>query len=396
MAQQQKRCNTPFRMSITLTACVLAASPLAAYAQLTAVVAVEPTAKKAANSIMRAAAEAGLSKAAGEPVALSANEDLAEVMRATRSAGYDIFIGPPQVAASALQRGYELVGATQKSDKFLLVAVPQIKNTSAMKGRRLYLPQQDSVYTYMARGMLNEAGLSFRDLRVVQYEKFPQAGLTALSLGTTDATVVREDDWAEWSAAHPGMATVLSTSRPVPGGFSVVIKKTLSADARANLAQWFTTSSAASGLPLVSTSPQLDDYRQVAELGLFTPTALPGVTRVTAVQAQKLQNTGAVVVDTRTEKEFKAKHIQGAVLAAYVEKSLKDVAFDPAQDDFRALSNLTAVDKSTPVVFACNGAECWKSYKAAKAAVRDGFKSVYWLRGGLPEWDEAGLPTEGG
>ena len=396
MAQQQKKCNTPFRMSITLTACVLTASPLAAYAQLTAVVAVEPTAKKAANSIMRAAAEAGLSKAAGEPVALSANEDLAEVMRATRSAGYDIFIGPPQVAASALQRGYELVGATQKSDKFLLVAVPQIKNTSAMKGRRLYLPQQDSVYTYMARGMLNEAGLSFRDLRVVQYEKFPQAGLTALSLGTTDATVVREDDWAEWSAAHPGMATVLSTSRPVPGGFSVVIKKTLSADARANLAQWFTTSSAASGLPLVSTSPQLDDYRQVAELGLFTPTALPGVTRVTAVQAQKLQNTGAVVVDTRTEKEFKAKHIQGAVLAAYVEKSLKDVAFDPAQDDFRALSNLTAVDKSTPVVFACNGAECWKSYKAAKAAVRDGFKSVYWLRGGLPEWDEAGLPTEGG
>ena len=396
MAQQQKKCNTPFRMSITLTACVLTASPLAAYAQLTAVVAVEPTAKKAANSIMRAAAEAGLSKAAGEPVALSANEDLAEVMRATRSAGYDIFIGPPQVAASALQRGYELVGATQKSDKFLLVAVPQIKNTSAMKGRRLYLPQQDSVYTYMARGMLNEAGLSFRDLRVVQYEKFPQAGLTALSLGTTDATVVREDDWAEWSAAHPGMATVLSTSRPVPGGFSVVIKKTLSADARAKLAQWFTTASAASGLPLVSTSPQLDDYRQVAELGLFTPTALPGVTRVTAVQAQKLQNTGAVVVDTRTEKEFKAKHIQGAVLAAYVEKSLKDVAFDPAQDDFRALSNLTAVDKSTPVVFACNGAECWKSYKAAKAAVRDGFKSVYWLRGGLPEWDEAGLPTEGG
>ena len=400
MSPQQKKCNVPCGrsitgISITLMAWVLVTLPLTAYAQLTAVVAVEPTAKKAANSIMRAAAEAGMSKAAGQPVALSANEDLAEVMRATRSAGHDIFIGPPQVAASALQRGYELVGATQKSDRYLLVAVSQIKNTSAMKARRLYLPQQDSVYTYMARGMLNEAGLSFQDLRAVQYEKFPQAGLTALSLGSADATVVREEDWAEWSAAHPDVATVLSTSQPVPGGFSVVVKKTLSADARAKLAQWFTTSSAASGLPLVSTSPQLDDYRRVAELGLFTPTALPGVTRVTAAEAQKLQTTGAVVVDTRTDKEFKAKHIRGAVLAAYIEKSLKDVAFDPAQDDFRALGKLTAVSKSTPVIFACNGAECWKSYKAAKVAIRDGFKSVYWLRGGLPEWDEAGLPTAG-
>lgn len=104
MSPQQKKCNVPCGrsitgISITLMAWVLVTLPLTAYAQLTAVVAVEPTAKKAANSIMRATAEAGMSKAAGQPVALSANEDLAEVMRATRSAGHDIFIGPPQVAA---------------------------------------------------------------------------------------------------------------------------------------------------------------------------------------------------------------------------------------------------------------------------------------------------------
>ena len=204
----------------------------AAQAQLTAIVAVEPTARKAAHSILRTSAESGLSKAAGQPVALTTSDDLADVMRATRSAGYDIFIGPAQVAASALQRGYELVGATHKSDRYLLVGLQQIAAVPAMKGRRLYLPQQDSVYTYMARGMLNEAGLSFQDLRAVQYEKFPQAGLTALTLGTADATVVREDDWAEWSAAHPGLARVLATSQPVPGGFSIVVKKDLPADAR--------------------------------------------------------------------------------------------------------------------------------------------------------------------
>ena len=390
--------NRPARRTMRqLAAAVLAGATLCtAHAQLTALVAVEPTDKKAANTILRSAAEAGLSKAAGQAVTVSSSEELADVMRATRSAGFDIFIGPAQVAASALQRGYELVGATQKSEKYLLVSQPQVEAVAAMKGRRLYLPQQDSVYTYMARGMLNEAGLSFQDLRAVQYEKFPQAGLSALALGAADATVVREDEWAQWSAAHPKGARVLATSQPVPGGFSVVVKKDLPADARGKIAQWFNTSSSAAGLPLATVTPQAVEYRRVAELGLFTPTSLPGVNRVTAKETQDLLARGAVLVDTRTEKEYKARRIRGAVFAAYVEKSLKDVAFNAAQDDFQALDKVPKLDKATPVIFACNGAECWKSYKAAKAAAAKGFKTVYWFRGGLPEWTENGLPTEGG
>ena len=366
-----------------------------ALAQLTAIVVVEPTARKAAHSILRTSAESGLSKAAGQPVTLTTSDDLADVMRATRSAGYDIFIAPAQVAASALQRGYELVGATHKSDKYLLVGLQPIATVPAMKGRRLYLPQQDSIYTYMARGMLSEAGLSFQDLRAVQYEKFPQAGLTALTLATADATVVREDDWAEWSAVHPGIARVLATSQPVPGGFSIVVKKDLPADARSKLAQWFSTSSSAGGLPLVSVRPEAMEYHRVAELGLLSPTSLPGVTRITAREAQTLLAQGVTLVDARTEKEFKTKRIRGAVSAPYVERSLKEVAFNAAQDDFQALDKLS-LDKTKPVIFACNGVECWLSYKAAKVATTKGFKSVYWLRGGLPEWEAAGLPTEGG
>ena len=71
-------------------------------------------------------------------------------------------------------------------------------------------------------------------------------------------------------------------------------------------------------------------------------------------------------MDTRTEKEFKAKRIRGAVFAAYVEKSLKDVAFNAAQDDFQALDKLQSLDKAKPVIFACNGAECWKSKEPAR------------------------------
>lgn len=364
--------------------------------QLTAIVAVEPTARKAAHTILRSAAESGLAKAAGQPVTLTTSEDLADVMRATRSAGYDVFIGPPQVAASALQRGYELVGSTQKSERYLLVGAAAIASVAGMKGQRLYLPQQDSIYTYMARGMLNEAGLSFQDLRGVQYEKYPQAGLTALTLGSADATVVREADWEQWAANHRGAARVLASSQPVPGGFSVVVKKDLPADARSKLAQWFANAPSGTGLAAVVEQADKAQYRRVAELGLFTPTSLPGVGRISAIEAQSLLTQGATLVDTRTPGEFKAKRIRGAVWAAYVEKSLKDVAFNPAQDDFQSLDRLAGLDKAKPVIFACNGAECWKSYKAAKVAASKGYKSVYWLRGGLPEWVEAGLPTEGG
>ena len=381
------------RQILTGLAWMLATS--LAHAGLSALVAIEPTDRQAGNTIVRSALESGLAQASGQAVSVSSSDDLAQTMASTRSGGYDIFIAPPQVAASALQRGYELVGATQKSDQYLLVGKPAIANPAGMKGARLYLPQQDSVYTYMARGMLNEAGLSFSDLKSVQHEKFPQAGLLALEMGLTDATVVRADDWEPWNKAHPGMAQVLATSQPVPGGFSVVVKKSLAPDVRARLAQWFATASSSTRLAPATERPEAAQYQRLAELGLFTPAQLPDVQRISAQEAQKLQASGAVVVDTRTDKEYKAQHIRGSVHAAYVEKSLKDVAFNAALDDFKALDGITQLTPAKAVIFACNGAECWKSYKAAKVASGKGFKSVYWLRGGVPEWSAAGLPTDG-
>jgi len=212
-------------------------------------------------------------------------------------------------------------------------------------------------------------------------------------LGSTDATVVREDDWAEWSAAQPKAAKLLASSQPVPGGFTVVVKKDLPPELRSRVAQWFATASEPSGLAPATLKPEAVQYKRVAELGLFTPVALPGVQRVNAKEAQQLQGQGALLVDTRTEKEFRTKRMKGAVWAPYVEKSLKDVAFNPEQDDFKALETL---DRSKALIFSCNGAECWKSYKAAKVAADKGFRNVYWMRGGLPEWDAEGLPTEGG
>lgn len=365
--------------------------PALSWAQLSAVVAIEPTARKAGLMLSRFAAEAQLGKLLGQPVKVATTEDLTDVMRATRSGGYDVFVAPAQVAASALAHGYELVGSTDSTEQYVLVGRAALGSASDMRKGRIYLPQQDSIYTYMARGMLTANGLSFRDLRAVEYARYPMAGLTAIVLGLSDATVVRRDDWEGWQRDNPNMAKVLASSGSVPGGFSVAVKKDLPSDVRTKLAKWFASPPEESGLRPASHQVALAEYRAVAQLGTFTPVQLPGASVVTAAEVQKLVAQGAIVVDTRNEREYQSKRIPGALFVPYHEKSLKDVAYEATMDDFAGLAKL---DPAKPTVFHCNGAECWKSYKASRAALAKGFKQVYWFRGGLPEWEAAGLQVE--
>jgi len=361
-----------------------------AQAQLTAVVVVEPTARKDVWMVSRAGLESSLSKLLGQAATVVTSEDLTDAMRATRSGDYDVFIAPAQVVASALAHGYELVGATDGDEQYVLVGRSSVRSTADMRKARIYLPQQDSIYTYMARGMLTGAGLSFKDLGKVEYARLPQAGLVAVGMGLYEATVVRREDWDLWMKDNPGATHVLATSGSVPGGLSVAIRNSLPIDVRSKLARMFTTSASSFGMRPVAQRLDLAPYRKVAELGTFTPVSLPGVRVVKADEVKRLIEQGAVVVDTRTEKEFKSRHIPGALLVPYHEKSLKDVAYDPAADDFTGLARL---DPARPTVFHCNGAECWKSYKASKAALARGFTKVYWFRGGVPEWDGLGMQT---
>ena len=76
---------------------------------------------------------------------------------------------------------------------------------------------------------------------------------------------------------------------------------------------------------------------------------------------------GARYIDTRTEPEFKAGHVPGAKLVPYVEKSPKDADYDASMDQFDVAQ--LGSDRNAELVFACNGAECWKSYKASHAAI---------------------------
>jgi PQQ-dependent catabolism-associated CXXCW motif protein len=56
------------------------------------------------------------------------------------------------------------------------------------------------------------------------------------------------------------------------------------------------------------------------------------------------------------------------------------------------LNTLVKGNLTMPIVFFCEGVVCWESYNAALRAEKMGFTRVYWYRGGINAWKEAGLP----
>jgi rhodanese-related sulfurtransferase len=338
-----------------------------------------------------AVANTGLSKLAGARAVILPQRDLTDAMRATRTGENDIIIAPPHVAASALIHGYELVASTGTVSKYVLVGRGDMKSLADLKGRRAYFPQQDSLRSYVARGLLAQEGLTTRSLKAVTYGQTSGAGLLTVAGGGAEATVALESEWLEWSKSQKTPGQVLAVSQSMPGGLSVVVKKSLPANVKTAVVQWVTSPDfVIPGVPRMRPTSDATPYEYVASLGIFTPAELTGVQRVGAREAYELSEKGAKLIDVRTEKEYATRHARGAVNLPYVEKSLKEIDYDVKKDQFPGLASL---NKSDALVFFCNGAECWKSFKASKSARDAGYTRVYWLRGGMPEWVAQGLPT---
>jgi rhodanese-related sulfurtransferase/ABC-type phosphate/phosphonate transport system substrate-binding protein len=366
-------------------------SAVAVAAEVKVMVGVDPSDREAIV-ISLLDLQSSLSKATGDTVRAFRSQDLGDVMRSTRTGEYDVYIAPAHVAASAIAHGYVLIGSTDRDEVYQLVSRPGPKAPGDLKDGKMYLTQQDSVGAYVARGMLNESGQSLKIFQQVLYRRTSGAGLFAIDSGMVDATVAKQVDVNTWINENKSSCTVLMSSHPVPGGMSVVVRKTLPDATRNKLESWFLgPNGTMSGIGKVAYHSDLSNYKYVAALGNWTPSQLPGATIVTASEVVALQQKGVPLIDVRIAKEYQEKHIRGAVSIPYDEKSLKDVAFDAALDAWAGPEKL---DKNLPVIFQCNGPECWKSYKAARVALTKGFKTVYWFRGGYPEWESAGLPVE--
>lgn len=381
---------SPLSRAILFT---LLVTPAACLAQLRVMVAVDPS-EQASGFVTTEEISAGLMRATGKPVRATQTENLSEAMRSTRTGDFDIYIAPAHVSASAINYGYELVGSTRPMQRYVLMTNAETATIADLRNKRLYLSQQDSVAAYIAKGMLNEVGQSLKTFQQVLYKRTTGAGLFAVGAAIVDATVATEGEVEEWMRNHPGKGRVLLRSQPVPLGMTVLVKASLPEPTKARVAAWFAGSDAVMpGIGRIESRHDVKTYKYVASLGHFTPAQLPGAKRVGAREVQELIAGGALMADVRTLKEWAEGHIPRAMNMPYGEKSLKDVAYDPAADSFPGLEKL---DAKRAVIFACNGAECWKSYKAARAAVAKGFTNVYWFRGGLPEWRAEGLAVDKG
>ena len=377
---------------------LLAAGPLVAEAAEPYTVLINPgdeaeQSRFATFSAWKSTVEQSIRADRGGLLKVTPSTDAAADLSATRSRLYDVFVAPAHVIGSAVRYGYVPVASVEKPVQAVLVAFKSsaINGLDSAVGKRLGLPQQDSIVTYLLRGELNAANSTIkRHFSGVVESRYQDALLICLQIKRCDVVAVERAVFDRWVAAGEPLKVVMQ-SKAVPG-FAVALKPASAIDPEALRAALSKNLAASPGVfgaqklqPLAA-----KDFDYVATLGYFTPRSLPGATVVEAAAVAQLLKSGGMVFDTRNDVEFKAGHIAGAQLLPYVEKSVKDADFKFSEDSFD-VAKLPA-DKAVPLVFACNGAECWKSFKASHAALKAGHSKVYWFRGGFPEWRSANLP----
>ena len=338
--------------------------------------------------------------ASGIGIKLNFGRDLSRELQRTRSGGYDLIIGPAHVIGTAVRYGYEPVARFPGEEVavFLASEASGVSSLETAKGKRLAMPPADSLATYLARGELNAKGVTAKThFAKIQEYRYHEAALMALEFGQADIAVADRRLAEEWLKSNKGRILFETKSAPATG---VAVLASLDGEAKERIRSALLTPNpkALAGVQVAAADVKnmqritVADYEYVSTLGYFTPRVLDGAKIITAEEAAALIRTGVPIYDTRVKAEYDEHHIKGAKSLPYAEKSHKEVGFDAKLDKFD-LSKMSQ-DRNAPVIFACNGPECWKSYKASVVAIEAGYKQVYWLRGGFPEWKAKGMPLE--
>jgi rhodanese-related sulfurtransferase/ABC-type phosphate/phosphonate transport system substrate-binding protein len=322
--------------------------------------------------------------------------DTTQDMVATRNGTVAVLVGPAHIVSSALRHGHYLpVGVANRNLRVILatLSTSKIRSFADAKGKVLGVPGQDAIATYLMRGETNAIGSSMKQyFSSIYYTYYEGALLTALKFGTVDAVAVEEAMFERWRDANEPVVEVMRTKESP--GVGIVAHKSLgrpAIDAMRDMVMGKPVPSVA-GATFRPVDPTAYEY--VSTLGYFTPRVLPGTELVSAQQTKQMMARGVALIDTRVTTEYVAGRPAGSVSLPYAEHSAKETDFDPNKDQFD-LAKLPA-DKNQEMIFSCGGPECWKSYKAAVLAMRAGHKRIYWFRGGIKEWMEAGFPIDKG
>lgn len=106
-----------------------------------------------------------------------------------------------------------------------------------------------------------------------------------------------------------------------------------------------------------------------------SPQTIAGAQTIDAERLIELagQNDNLLIIDSRLRSDRKLGYIPGSI-------SLPDT-----QTRCDSLAALIA-EKSSPVIFYCNGPRCRRSDNAVVTAVQCGYTNIYWFRGGIHAW----------
>lgn len=125
-----------------------------------------------------------------------------------------------------------------------------------------------------------------------------------------------------------------------------------------------------------------------------TPTVLDGGKIISATEAKHLlDKENFFLADCRSAFNFGKGHIPTAKLISYQHIYKKQTSGSKPTLKNIDISKLPDA-KDSIIIFYSHGSTGWKSYKAASAAIEAGYSRVFWLRGGLKEWNDAGYVVE--
>ena len=130
------------------------------------------------------------------------------------------------------------------------------------------------------------------------------------------------------------------------------------------------------------------EMKNLAGQKVEMPAAMAGVKNITTDELKKMLDEGKaiVILDNRTSKEYETEHIPTA----------KRVGVDELLKNGIKEAEAAGVKKEDTIVNYCNGVKCWKSPASSTLLLDAGYKNVYWLRDGIPEWIRKGYDTAAG
>ena len=118
-----------------------------------------------------------------------------------------------------------------------------------------------------------------------------------------------------------------------------------------------------------------------AEQKPYAPESIQGVTTVSAEQVidMILANPDLIIIDCRKKTEYQKGHIEGAIniLNTHLEQEVLEQI---------------APDKSTEMLFYCNGIRCIRSSSSIEKVQAWGYTNLNWFRGGWKEWLDKRFP----